>query len=333
MKRRIAASIAFTLLLATAAVGTELGVRAERFTVDGKPAFLLGISYYGALGAPWRFIEQDLDDMQEHGFNWIRVWANWSGVGALDRDGNPRQPYLTKLRRLVEECDRRGMIVDVTLTTGPWKGKPPERRRAAHMRAVETVTRTLKPLRSWYLDLSNERNTRGAGFVSPEDLRTMRRRAKQICPNLLVTASHWEEIPREAMDDYLSVVEVDFLTPHGNRTAEATKKRAETTKRYRRWTRELGKVVPVHYQEPLRRDFIYRKSRWQPTADDILRDLRGARRGGAAGWCFHNGRNNFAADRRPFRSFDMRDQRLFDQLDDVERQVLRAIRQEFRTNH
>ena len=48
----------------------------------------------------------------------------------------------------------------------------------------------------------------------------------------------------------------------------------------------------------------------------------GAVAGGAAGWCFHNGAQRTTPDNRPRRSFDMRQQRLFDQLDDVENNVV-----------
>ena len=101
------------------AAATELGVDGNRFTVDGQSTFLLGISYYGALGAPNEFVLQDLDDVQKAGFNWIRVWATWSAfdndVSAVDDSGRAREPHLAKLKWLVAECDRRKMIVDVTL--------------------------------------------------------------------------------------------------------------------------------------------------------------------------------------------------------------------------
>src|SRR5258706_11820169 len=57
---------------------TELGKDSTHFTIDGRPAFLLGISYYAALGARDDFIAKDLDDMRRDGFNWIRVWATWA---------------------------------------------------------------------------------------------------------------------------------------------------------------------------------------------------------------------------------------------------------------
>src|SRR5262245_14278214 len=56
---------------------TRLGIKATAFTLNGKPAFLFGISYYGALGAPEGTIQRDLADARKHGFNWIRVWATW----------------------------------------------------------------------------------------------------------------------------------------------------------------------------------------------------------------------------------------------------------------
>ena len=50
-----------------------LGIDGTAFTLNGKKTFLLGASYYGALGAPDDFIARDLDDLRTLGFNWIRV--------------------------------------------------------------------------------------------------------------------------------------------------------------------------------------------------------------------------------------------------------------------
>jgi hypothetical protein len=86
--------------------------------------------------------------------------------------------------------------------------------------------------------------------------------------------------------------------------------------------RELGRVIPVHYQEPFRRDF---SKGWQPQVADFATDLEGAIQGGAAGWCLHNGDNRWAPDAQPRRSFDMRQKRLFPQLDDVEQQSLKKL--------
>ena len=83
---------------------------------------------------------------------------------------------------------------------------------------------------------------------------------------------------------------------------------------------EAGRPMPIHYQEPFRRGY----AEWEPGVDDFLTDLRGAIRGGAAGWCFHNGGNRLVKDERPRRSFDLRPEegRLMAQLDPVERAVV-----------
>jgi hypothetical protein len=76
----------------------------------------------------------------------------------------------------------------------------------------------------------------------------------------------------------------------------------------------------VHHQEPFRRGY----AGWEPTSDDFLTDLRGAVAGEAAGWCFHNGSQRTTPDNTPHRSFDLRRQRLFDQLDAEERKFVTA---------
>ncbi|MBL7154843.1 MAG: hypothetical protein ISS79_14095 [Phycisphaerae bacterium] len=84
----------------------------------------------------------------------------------------------------------------------------------------------------------------------------------------------------------------------------------------------MGTVVPLHYQEPFRRGFT---KGWEPTVEDFVTDARGAVGSGAAGWCMHNGDQRDAPDGKPRRSFDMREQRLFDQLDDVEKEALERL--------
>lgn len=86
--------------------------------------------------------------------------------------------------------------------------------------------------------------------------------------------------------------------------------------------RELGREAPVHYQEPFRRGF----GKWEPKAEDFAADLAGARAGGAAGWCFHNGDERAAKDGKPRRSFDLREKRLFEQLDEEEARAISLLK-------
>jgi len=327
----VSALLQAAFLIASPAAAAELGVQGTRFTVDGRPTFLLGISYYGALGAPPEIIRQDLDDAQRLGFHWIRVWATWSAFGdsvsAVGSDGTAREPFLSRLRDLVAECERRGMLVDVTLSRGNGvTGAPRLQTLSSHRRAVETLVAGLKSHRNWYLDLANERNIDDKRFVGFDDLKELRRAARRLDPARLVTASHAGDVSAQDLRQYLDTAGVDFLSPHRPRNAGSPSQTKATTGQYLDRMRQLGRVVPVHYQEPFRRGF---SRGWEPAAADFLADALAARDSGAAGWCFHNGDTRQAPDGRPRRSFDVRHQRLFDQLDAVERQTVEALRRSF----
>jgi len=312
--------------------GVELGIKADNFTIDGKPAFLFGISYYGALGAPQDYILNDLEDMQRLGFNWIRVWATWSAfendVSALNTNGGARQPYFDRLRWLIAECDRRGMLVDVTLSRGEGViNIGPLQTIEAHRRAASLLASKLKNFRNWYLDLANENNIRGRGkkakTLSFEALGNLYRAVKDVDPERLVTVSYVGDATEAELRSYLQNVGVDFVSPHRIRSRGCAEQTAEATRQCLALMRKIGSIVPVHYQEPFRRDFS--PKRFQPNAEDFVTDLHGAIEGGAAGWCFHNGDNRATDEGQPRRSFDMRKLRLFDQLDQEEREAVAAI--------
>ena len=303
---------------------TKLGIKGTQFTINGKPTFLYGISYYAGLGASEEFILSDLADMKKYGFNWIRLWATWStndnNVSAVDGSGNPREPFYTKLKWLVEKCDREGIIVDVTLSHTNFHAGTELEALNSHRKAVEAIIRQLKPYHNWYLDLGNERDVRDKRFVSFDELRQLRETAKQMDSGLLVTASGGVNDSNE-MRDYLQVVHVDFICPHLARDPESIKKTEAKTIELLALMKEIGSMVPVNYQEPFRRGY----EKWQPKAEDFVADLFNAKAGGAASWCFHNGSEGSKTDEKPRRSFDLRDKRLFDQLDKVELEAMDTI--------
>jgi hypothetical protein len=322
--------VLLAMVIAGGAAGeTRLGVKGTRFTVNGEERFLLGISYYGALGASKEFILQDLQDMQRRGFNWIRVWATWAAFGndvsAVDGEGNPRESYLERLRWLVAECHKRGMIVDVTVSRGNGITGPTRLGNLESLkRAAGTLVSSLKRYRNWYLDMGNERNIGDKRFVGYDELVEVRKVVKGLDAERLVTASHAGDIDEEELGKYLFKVRVDFIVCHRPRHAGSPGETADWTRRYMEWMKKLGRTVPVHYQEPFRRG--YSPERWEPKAGDFLADLKAAKKSGAAGWCLHNGDQKDKPESKPWRSFDMRDARLFDQLDEEEREFIKEMR-------
>jgi hypothetical protein len=317
-------TILLTLIMAVSreSPAVTLGIDGNRFTLDGKPTYLLGMSYYAGTGAEEEFLRQDLDDLCQAGFNWIRVWATWGAfdrdVSAVGRDGSPKPDRLAALKRLIEEADTRGFVVDVTLSRGELLPT-----QEAHIKAVDELAKDLKPYRNSYFDLANERNVHDARFVSFEQLRALADRVKAIDPSRLVTASHGGDISEKELREYLSTAKVDFVCPHRPRDSDSPARTAETTTRYLGWMRGMGRLVPLHYQEPFRRGY----GDWQPGVDDYLVDEVAARRAGAAGWCLHNGASRGTPGRRPRRSFDLRREegRLMVQLDPVESQVIQRF--------
>jgi len=317
---------AASALGAAAVLGLELEVEGEKFLIDGKPTFLSGVSYYGALGAPQEVIQHDLREIRQLGFNWIRVWATWAAfnhdVSAVDSEGRPRELFLRRLEDLVRRSDELGLVVDVTLSRGNGVTGPPRLRSIEeHRSAVEVLITRLRQYRNWYLDLGNERNLKDR-FVSFEELRQLRQRAKELDPKRLITASHAGDISAEDLRSYVLECQLDFISPHRPRNAKSPRRTAELTRFYLDTMRKLGRVVPVHYQEPFRRGFSVG---WDPTAEDYLVDLKGAIEAGAAGWCFHNGDQRHAPEGYPRRSFDLREKNLFAQLDPVEKAALQQI--------
>jgi hypothetical protein len=219
----------------------------------------------------------------------------------------------------VAACDEQGIVVDVTLSRGNGSTGPARLQTLeAHRRAVETLVTALKAHRNWYLDLANERNIKDRRFTSFADLKELREVVRKLDPHRLVTASHAGDVSRADLGEYLTTVRVDFLSPHRPRTAESPGQTEARSKEYLAWMKELGREAPLHYQEPFRRGF----GKWRPRAEDYVTDLKGALAGGAAGWCWHNGDNRAAKDEQPRRSFDLREKRLFEQLDEEEGRAL-----------
>ena len=320
----VAVSVALWLLPAMAAAQTVLGARGSVFTLGDQPTFLLGISYYGALGAPEESVRQDLDDLQRLGFNWLRVWATWESFGedvsAVNAQGRPREPHMGRLTRLVEECDARGLIVDVTLTRGQGPGRLPDLQ--AHRAAVESIVSALREHRNWYIDLANERDVTDARFVSLEEIRQLRDLVRTLGPDRLVTASFGgHDLNEQYVREALITAGLDFVAPHRPRFPGSPAQTAPKTRELLAAMRRVGTAAPVHYQEPFRRGY----AEWEPAAADFFTDLRGAVEGGAAGWCLHNGDERRRDDGKPRRSLDLRTQRLFDQLDEVEMEVAAGV--------
>jgi hypothetical protein len=309
-------------VVCAAALATTLGISKDgrNFTLDGRATYLNGISYYGAQAIPNEdWIVKDLDDMVADHLNWIRIWAFWGSerdnVAALTPNGEIRQPYMDRLKKIITECNKRKMIVDVTMNRNP--GVPPSNQKE-HLLCAKALAKELLPYRNVYIDVSNERDVGDARYVSIPEVGELIAAIKAIDPNRICTASGTPGSKAD-ISDYLLVGHLDFVSPHLSRETSSAAKTLGTVREIEGWMEEVGKRAPIHLQEPFRRGY----NEFDPKQDDFYRDDSGAKIAEAAGWCLHNGstRGRGTAGERPQRSFGMARARLYDQLDAVEKEV------------
>ena len=310
------------ILISIPAFAVTLGISKDGkyFTVDKEPKFLCGISYYaGTSVEDPNHVIKDLDDMVKDGLNWIRVWAIWNSVSAVTPDGTIREPYMSRLKTLIEESNKRGIIVDVTLTRG---NKASPSNLTQHIACAKTIATELKPYRNIYIDIANERDIGDARHVPYSEMGAIIDAIKAIDPDRICTASG---VPgsQANLDEYLSIGHCDFIAPHLCRDKECPAKTFVTVTEFISWMDKLKHRVPINLQEPFRRDY----SEYQPMQEDYYRDAGGGKIAGAAGWCLHNGSSRFSEDKRPQRSFNMAKEygRLYTQLDNVEMDISNNI--------
>jgi hypothetical protein len=94
-------------------------------------------------------------------------------IAVVDAPAHARELQMNNLKRIVSECDRRAMVLEVTLTrasrTPGWGLQDFE----SHQNAVEAIVAALKEHRNWYLDLANERDLRDERFVPADELKRL----------------------------------------------------------------------------------------------------------------------------------------------------------------
>ncbi len=305
MRNYLGYVLAVALLVFVAPVSAvTLGISADGkwFTLDGVPAFLKGVSYYGGLSVSTpSWVTQDLDDMVADGFNWIRVWVRWETNTGEDvsivnygYNGSFREPYLSRLKTLITECNNRGMIVDLTLSHS--RVDPND-----FIDIWEQIAAEMLPYRNMYFDIANERDVAGARYIDYNKMGQTISAIKAIDPGRICTASG---VPTSAddLEDYFNPGKCDFIAPHLCRgKSSCPAETLDDVKQFVVWFDQKGFRAPINLQEPFRRGY----DSWQPVAVDFLRDCSGGKIAEAAAWCLHNGADNYTTDNRPFRCFDM----------------------------
>lgn len=303
---------------------TRVGLAADRFTIDGKPTFLLGVSYFDALD--WHL--SDLDALHSHRFNLIRIFLDWNthdGNGAesaFDQDGNFVRSET--VRALAQAAAARGIVVDVTILHAYSDAhlKTP----GARENAVRNTVRILAEEPNVFFDLINEHEENSYGppdwSVSHQVVQAVIQAARQSNPNAILfvssAANHLFfndqnlQINSPNVDGELSAG-VQVLAPHFDRNDlwyDQTGERVTALKSY------LGSIgrssVPVYLQEENRRGFVN-----YPSASQFVQAAKESRDAGAAAWIFHTAAGFDLGGRSFVEALDSEEQNAVNQLADA----------------
>lgn len=330
----------------------------QNFLVNGKKAFLFGVSYFAATGNnDW---QADIDDMLACGFNFIRIWAFWESppnfcgecspneapppktdisvinfVGP-DRHLDVNETYMNRLVDIVEYCRDNGMIVDVTFfrTDNVIEFPYGPVTELEHQTAGSVLTDYLKDYPNVYFDVANEANVNKTE-IGYSDLFDVIQIIKSIDGDRLCTASFCtsDDPAERAKLDLCQFAGLDFLSLHVSYYNSAEKllyyfNQMEANENLR---------MPIHLNETARLGRFYDLAVYPavyPEETHFYELCTGAKGTGAAGWILHNGHQKLARGKKcfcpPYRSFHMIDyggheMRLFAQFNLIPDQIERTV--------
>lgn len=266
-----------------------LDISGDKFSVNGHPTFLLGVSYFDVLG----FKQSDLDELAARGFNLIRVWLDW-GVwkdrtrSCFDESGNFIRA--STVLDLVRAAAARGIVVDVTVLNSASTFT----NSAAVERAIRSAVKVLKNEPNVFFDLVNEHNNAdhpgswwSMSHVRLRDLMATAQRAHRRAI-LSVSSSSPHVLNVDETVNSASINEEietgsQILIPHFSRTVDWNERTHERVSAVKAYLVSVGRSIPLYLQEEARRGF-----RGQfPSASQFLHAAVEARDAGAAGWVFH----------------------------------------------
>jgi len=167
------------LLLASPLVAGELGISGTKFTLDGKPFPLNGVSFFNAIynaefNRSSEVRREWLRKFHRYGVNTLRVWAQWDNKrGFVDTcptcslynsDGSLRAEHVEKLKAICADADREGTAIELVLfSQESWHDGI--KLGAAADRGAAEVTRAVMPYRNVAIQIWNEFDERAMDLV------------------------------------------------------------------------------------------------------------------------------------------------------------------------
>jgi hypothetical protein len=302
---------------------TTLGISGDKMTIDGQPKFLLGVSYFDALG--WKTSE--LDGFQARKFNLIRIFMDWPhpSRGFINSDGSLKNT--ASLLSLVRACAARGIVVEVSILTSLYDAANPTSSTLtmqSRENGVRNTVRLLKSEPNVFYDICNEHDVAWNGAtttITHAQAATLFQagRAEHAAAILTISSGYLYGDPiYPKMDGPHISADVNagaaILSPHLPRTADWYDRTDQRVKDMKGYLASIGRNIPVYLQEEQRRGEGDDSTSNLVTKAHFVQAASEAKTAGAAAWVFHTNAG-----------FDMSIASFFSQLDSVELDTINSI--------
>ncbi|MEK7555713.1 MAG: peptidoglycan-binding protein [Patescibacteria group bacterium] len=292
-----------------------LGISGDKFTINGTPTFLLGVSYFDALD--WR--TSDLDGLHARGFNLIRIFLDWKtdngndAESIFDMAGNLKPTETQTIRDLIHASATQGIIVDITILHALSVNLLGSDMKVAIRNAVSAFG--TKP--NVFFDLVNEHNC-GSWSRSHSAMGDLMNTARSAAPNAIITFSSacephiltggWNADGGNINGEVATGI--DLIAPHFLRVSNWYDRVDQNVAAVKAYLSSVGSLMPVYVQEENRNGY----DGGYFTVAELIQAAVEAHNAGAAGYIFHTAAG-----------FDLSSSSFFDNLDSVERGVVDGL--------
>lgn len=199
---------------------SQITVKGRGFELNGQPFEFTGISFFNALYNP-AFNESPekrkeyLKTYQDFGINVIRVWCQWDnqrgfidggeGKTLYNPEGTINSDVFQRITDLLEDADETGTVVLLVLFSRESWNENIRLEDEASNRAVEELTKRLKPYRNVIFQIWNEHDYRTVDYLKI---------IKSIDKERLVTNSPgYGGVLGSSQENFA----LDYLSPHTTR--------------------------------------------------------------------------------------------------------------------
>ena len=228
-----------------AQTGVSLGVSGDKFTINGTPTFLLGVSFFDAINETAGNLDSDLQYLQNNHFNLIRVWADWQWQEPFEstqgdshccrnstvydtgkRDGSLNNTRFNQLINVIDQAANRGIVVEVVITDFNPSfyngGDTAAQRLEKHKTAARNITQALSGKTNVFFDLMNEHDNDGTDYLpfpNHADIKQIADAVASVDSSRIVTVSNRGRNSENSsqIQGEVSTVGVDAYTPHFDR--------------------------------------------------------------------------------------------------------------------